>query len=251
MNVLRSRSSFYLRLFSICVCFILIVFSAKELTAIETPKGTTVPNTSTPSELSQNEIDYYNYWATSTYPNAVFLETSSRTYNCHAYAWHVSEGGNRVWINTPGQQTYWTDGSYGEVTLESEATKVSYASDDHSAVTTDQAGWYISKWGATPLMKHAWNDCPYNASQIKYYAITFNVIHPPTAPAVNSNFVVAVKNWTGPSMVPNASVELIKDNQVIDTKMTTDNYPDKGTASFSYSLTPGTMMIRVGKNMYS
>jgi hypothetical protein len=51
-------------------------------------------------------------------------------------------------------------------------------------------------------------------------------------------------------MIPDATVSLIKDNQVIDSKKTADSYPDKGTARFSYNLTPGTMTIYVTKSNY-
>ena len=98
-------------------------------------------------------------------------------------------------------------------------------------------------------MRHEWNDCPYNYNQLKYYAVSLNVIHPATAPKVNNNLVVAVKKWIG-WMVPDATVTLTKDGQVIDSKMTADAYPDKGTAKFSYNLTPGTMTIQVTKSKY-
>jgi len=242
------------RLFLFCF----FIYSANNIlladspTTIKTPKESTVPDTYLCDEASQSEIAVMNNWATSTYPSAIFMATASNTYNCHAYAWHVSEGGNKVWVGYytgTAEDIYWQDGSYGEVATEAEATKVSYASDNHSAVTTTQSGWFISKWGATPLMKHAWNDCPYNDSQLKYYAPSLNVIHAASAPTVQSNFVVAVKKWTGP-MVPDASVTLTKNSIIIDTKMTANVYPDKGTAKFSYNLTPGTMNISVTKPKY-
>jgi hypothetical protein len=240
-------------LFCLFICVTSNALGNDTPTTIKTPKNSTVPDTYLMDEVSQSEIDAMNDWATSTYPNAILIESATRTYNCHAYAWHVSEGGNKVWIGcytATAEDIYWQDGSYGEVTTEAAATKVSYASDNHSAVTTNQSGWFISKWGATPLMKHAWNDCPYNDSQLKYYAITINVIYPPSAPAVNNNFVVAVKNWKGSTMIPDANVTLLNNNQTIDTKTTANVYPDKGTAKFSYNLTPGTMIISVAKEKY-
>lgn len=101
-------------------------------------------------------------------------------------------------------------------------------------------------------MRHAWNDCPYDSpNQLKYYAPSLNVIHPPLAPTDNNNFVVAVKNWKKqPIMVPDAAVTLTKDSKVIDSKMTADTYPDKGTAKFSYDQSPGTMTINVTKSKY-
>ena len=236
------------------ICVTSSILATDTPTTIKTPKDSTVPDTYLCDEMLQSEIDYLNNLATSTYPNAILLEPASRTYNCHAYAWHVSEGGNKVWIGSSTQTAediYWQDGSYGEVTTEAEAAKVSYVKGNHSAVTTSQPGWFISKWGPWPRMKHAWNDCPYVYSQIKYYAPTLNVIHPQSAPTVNNNFVVAVKHWKKlPIMVPDAAVTLTKDSQVIGPKMTADTYPDKGTAKFSYNLSPGTMSIKVEKSKY-
>jgi hypothetical protein len=241
------------------ILFCLFIFVASDIkandtpTTIYTPKGSTVPDTYNRDEMSPDEIAFNNNWAITTYPNAIFLESATRTYNCHAYAWHVSEGGNRVWIgysSSTAEDIYWQDGSYGEVAIEAEATKVSYASNNHSAVTTAQPGWFKSKWGGTPLMQHAWNDCPYNSTQLKYYAISFNVIHAAEAPTSNGNFVVAVKNWIGAAMVPDASVTLTINGTTVDTKTTAAVYPDKGTAKFSYSLAAGTMNISVAKPKY-
>lgn len=228
------------------------VLTADTPTTIETPKVSIVPDTYLRDETSQDEIEGMNNWATTTYPNAILMAPASRTYNCHAYAWHVSEGGNKVWIGyytTTAEDIYWQDGSYGEVATEPAATKVSYVYGNHSAVTTTQSGWFISKWGSTPLMKHAWNDCPYDSDILKYYAQSLNVIYPASVPTIDDNFVVAVKKWVG-SLVPDASITLTKDGQVIDSKMTADLYPDRGTAKFSYDLTPGTMTINVTKSKY-
>ena len=64
---------------------------------------------------------------------------------------------------------YITDGSYVEVTQETYPGKVFWASGDHSAITTEQTGWFISKWNEYPLMKHRWDDSPYGTSNLKYY----------------------------------------------------------------------------------
>lgn len=139
-------------------------------TTIYTPKGTAVQALIVP-EMSAAQIASLNAQVASQYPNAQRMDDASATYNCHGYAWHISEGGSRVWLNTPGDDTYWIDGSYNEVTNTSTyPAKVSYASDDHSAVTTAQADVFISKWGSWPLMKHNKNYTPYNSSVLKYYA---------------------------------------------------------------------------------
>lgn len=139
-----------------------------------TPKCTSVITYYTISENSQAWIDAMNAEAQAQYPNATLVDDASATYNCHGYAWHSSNGGTRYWINTPGDDVYWTDGSYTQV-IASPATplvtKVSYYSDDHSAVTTVNSNLFISKWGQWPLMQHAPTYTPYNSSTLKYYAV--------------------------------------------------------------------------------
>ncbi|MCL1943633.1 MAG: T9SS type A sorting domain-containing protein [Candidatus Azobacteroides sp.] len=109
------------------------------------------------------------------YNGAELIDAPSYKYNCHAYAWHVSEGGDKVWIglNTvTSEDIYWTDGSYMEVS-ENIATKVSYHQNgNHSAIRLNST-WYQSKWGASALVKHHPNDVPsiYQPSMAKKYYI--------------------------------------------------------------------------------
>lgn len=104
-----------------------------------------------------------------TYNGAILVDMPSHKYNCHAYAWHIVEGGNKIWMgcgadiflngNVNPSCTYWMDGSYEEIGSQS-ATKVSYHRlGNHSAIILDE-NWYISKWGAGPLAKHHPNDVP-------------------------------------------------------------------------------------------
>jgi hypothetical protein len=96
------------------------------------------------------------------YNGAQLIDVPSYSYNCHAYAWHVVEGGSRVWIgfNTAtAHNIYWTDGSYIEVP-ENMATKVNYhPSGNHSAIRIN-TDWYQSKWGASALVRHRPNAVP-------------------------------------------------------------------------------------------
>jgi hypothetical protein len=101
-----------------------------------------------------------------TYPNATQIKTydgfsSTRKFNCHGYAWLRVEQGIDRWIGTGWPEDvpdpeliYMTDGSYIEVSQETYPGKVFWASGDHSAITTSQQGWFISKWNEYPLMKH-------------------------------------------------------------------------------------------------
>ena len=108
----------------------------------------------TSSDYTTNQKnDAKNFWL-NCYNNRITYEgEATYQYNCHAYAWHVSEGGGKVWINTPNDDDYWEDCSYMEVTNQSDATKVSFGGPcdqmwgtcldttytnpcDHSAITT-------------------------------------------------------------------------------------------------------------------
>ena len=79
-------------------------------------------------------------------------------YNCHAYAWHLTEGNtNKVWINNTNYfypvngcypsnhnlDAYWSGntGCFIECN-ESEAVKIHYECGNHSAVKSSVAGKY-------------------------------------------------------------------------------------------------------------
>ena len=153
---------------------------AQTYSPVNTPKCSTA-DAYIRSELSPALIASFNADAAAQFPNATILDNSSTTYNCHGYAWHKSDGGSTRWIgyySSSEEDIYWGDGSYVQVGVYNIpapiATKVSYASDDHSAITTTTPGVLISKWGSWPLMQHAFSDCPYNYSNLKYYAIPVN-----------------------------------------------------------------------------
>lgn len=103
--------------------------------------------------------------------------STTKKFNCHAYAWHITEGGANRWIgyyeNNTDEHIYWQDGSYVEVTgTVPYPGKVSYTNDDHSAITTISSGYFISKWGDKVLARHAWNNCPYTSTNLKYYKLS-------------------------------------------------------------------------------
>lgn len=133
---------------------------------IKTPNGSTVPDVMklTSPDLTYNAAQLAAIKADikTNYNGAELIDAPSLAYNCHAYAWHVSEGGEKVWIGyetRTAEDIYWTDGSYIEVS-ESQATKVSYNEDgNHSAIRLNST-WYQSKWGSYALVKHHPNDVP-------------------------------------------------------------------------------------------
>ncbi len=143
---------------------------------IYTPNGSVVPNTYTVLEMTQAQIATCNNYVASTYPNATILSNASYTYNCHGYAWYMTQGGGTVWIGwtIPGSQAiFWNDGSYTSVSsCKNNGEKVRYSNADHSAVTTGTTDIFQSKWGYLPLMLHNKNYTPYNSTNLIYYIRT-------------------------------------------------------------------------------
>ncbi|MDD2951570.1 MAG: hypothetical protein PHC95_00150 [Parabacteroides sp.] len=136
---------------------------------VYTPNGTLVSDTYYCSEdLSASQKASSDQYNTTTYPQATLISSATSTYNCHAYAWHMTEGGSAVWMGASINPTnvYWLDGSY--ISTTGAATKVSYLSDNHSAVTTSTPNIFISKWGPSALMRHPKAHCPYDASNLLY-----------------------------------------------------------------------------------
>ena len=141
------------------------------------------------------------YWC-QLYQNATLLGNSTRSYNCHAYAWHVKNGGGNVWISSPDDNKYWgTNGGYTEIgsAATGEIIRISYADDDHSAVGTDEWGTYVSKWGEGPLMSHSAADCPYTSSNRKYYwvPITGNILNCSSESYSTLSISGGSYSWTG------------------------------------------------------
>lgn len=147
---------------------------AQTLTTIYTPNGSAVSDTYIIPEFSASQIAASNSYVETNYPNATRLTDASATYNCHGYAWYMTSpncGGN-VWVgysSATAEDVFWTDGSYTETNFQASGMKVSYASDNHSAITTTTNNIFKSKWGQLPVMQHDKNYTPYNSSVLKYY----------------------------------------------------------------------------------
>lgn len=153
-----------------------------------TPQGTEIPNPIGNNGYKQGYFYRFEEYTSAQkaaikedcikrYPRAVYWGEATTTYNCHAYAWHITEGGENVWINQTnigGPSTYISDGSYiGTSQSDPEATKVSYPNGDHSAIIPYPLSvYFISKWGASCLMKHSYNNCPYNTSGLRFYKLS-------------------------------------------------------------------------------
>lgn len=135
--------------------------------------GQTIATTPTRS-MTDAEIASLNQYVTSAYPNAIILKTASPTYNCHSYAWNLTDGGDVCWINATIKNAndniskYWTNDYYGRTTAD-KAQKVFYYESDHSAVVSNAQGKYISKWGPGPLVRHDPGYGPYSNMDKRYY----------------------------------------------------------------------------------
>ena len=159
------------------------LFATDHTTTIYTPNGKAVTAWEL-DEYTPYYIEVYNAWTDSFIVanelDAERIGDSSRKYNCHAYAWYD----NTVWINTPGDDDFWSDGaydptpgsvpSYGEVS-EQYATHISYVGDDHSARQTSynsqnpSNSTYISKWGGCGLVQHKKGQDCYEETGYNYY----------------------------------------------------------------------------------
>ena len=153
---------------------------------VKTPMGNTVPSayihsgydvSYTSSELAAYEAELKVLYGSSVQ----LLGAPTFKYNCHGYAWHISDGGSHtVRIDWPGHYQYWQDGSYAKVFGATDITapngaRVVYDPNgygDHSAVKIS-TGTYVSKWGAMGLVQHPPNACPsnYNAFNAKDFYV--------------------------------------------------------------------------------
>lgn len=126
-------------------------------------------------ELSSAEIEAYNNEWKTRYPNAEYLGSSTRSYNCHFYAWAMKHGSNeRYWLNylksdnSDNVSLYWDRDEYCS-SNSSDYVNVYYSTGDHSAKKSSVAGKLESKWGAGPLMRHAPGYCPYKSDKLRYF----------------------------------------------------------------------------------
>ena len=120
------------------------------------------------ADIAEAKKDIQDY-----YPNAVIVGDGTCTYNCHAYAWWVSEGGEKYWINNIDDgvnnlSNFISDGTYQQTSTPVNGDKVLYLSDDHSAIVYSN-DTFISKWGRSALVRHKYNYGPYNYSDLRYY----------------------------------------------------------------------------------
>ncbi len=132
--------------------------------------------------------------------------SSTEMFNCHGYAWLRVEQGIDRWIgyyDNTDTDIYMADSSYIQVPFETYPGKVFWPKEnDHSAITTDQPGWLISKWGAGPLVRHRWNDHPYKEGNagVKFYVKNCSFVIKDTVITADRNITscgdISIKNVT-------------------------------------------------------
>jgi hypothetical protein len=173
-------------IFALILNFVCLHFSFGQCIDVQmydiyTPMGSYV-KTYLMCEAPTSTREFHDDNYSSTYPNAEMIIvynglSSTRKFNCHGYAWLRVEQGIDRWIGYDWSDIgtypdiYITDGSYKQVSLETFPGKVFWdrsSGGDHTAITTAQSGWFISKWNQFPLFKHRWDDSPYGTA-FKYY----------------------------------------------------------------------------------
>jgi hypothetical protein len=131
---------------------------------VYTPRGSGINALQYSCEpLSSKQILDNTTWVKVNYPSATIIAPSTGKYNCHSYAWYSTNTNNNIWINSPGDDAYWMDGSFTYPMSEITASKWSYFNGDHSARTfpLGQNSTVRSKWGQLPLMYHVKEISPY------------------------------------------------------------------------------------------
>lgn len=101
-----------------CVYTYLVNAQSYTPVIVETPNQTSFyADSLTSGDLtSTQKNDARNFWLNCYNNRITYINEATYKYNCHGYAWNVSEGGSKVWIDTPDDDKYWDDCSYLEVT---------------------------------------------------------------------------------------------------------------------------------------
>lgn len=189
---------------------------------INTPKNTPLTAYNNMPYMSDVDKDSASARLVRFYPNAteVGYRSATNNYNCHGYAWHVSEGGSQKWIGLlyydPDpyvvEDVYWTDLSYIETT-EQYASKISYYTGNHSAIQTATQGIYISKWSNGCLVQHARDDGPagYQMYNRKYYRLNPGISGSTEALCSNQE-----RTFTSNTTITGSSYSWTKDDTRLD-----------------------------------
>jgi hypothetical protein len=216
---------------------------------IYTPKYSVVPDAGVYvlQDFTQDYKQSINNEILNNYDDVEILGDATKKYNCHGYAWHMTENGDTVWIDT--EEIYWQDGSYIEVP-ESFATKVSYYG-DHSAVRLNST-WYVSKWGDWSKVKHHPNIVPslYMPNSTKHYYIR-------TPQITGSSIICSTAIYTIQNLPSSASVQWSVSNSNLSlisgqgTGAATFQKNANGSCVITAQVTIGTTTLNLTKNVWA
>jgi hypothetical protein len=176
---MKAKNTFRLLIYAFSL--LLITTTVKSQGTTKTPKGQTVyleNNWDTPSLKTAWEAAAAQ-WITNNHSDAIRIAPATSNYNCHSYAWNVSEGGSssNAWLNqtyngNPNLSKYWTNDGYTSTSTVGDHEKIFYGSTvDHSAITTATSGKVRSKWGVWPRFEHSTAQCPYSTGSLQYYKL--------------------------------------------------------------------------------
>jgi hypothetical protein len=147
-----------------------------------TPTGVSVHAEEFTETYSDEEIAAANVWWQDSIIradwNAEIVAPSSSIYNCHGFAWHISDGGDTVRIpHDYDVSKYYTENggkvaTYKRVDNPAKFKKVYYNGASHSAIVDPyNSSRLISKWGPGPLVNHLPGDSPYDNYTLEYYEL--------------------------------------------------------------------------------
>lgn len=161
-------------------------------------------------------------------------------YNCHGYAWHMSDGGDKVSIGDPYPYFDNSSGSATYVSTLSTDTlrKIFYRGANQSAVTTNSSDFVISKWGPGYLVRHQVRDCPYGLDYYGnpiYYTLEYYKLNTSGATIVPQGTAVSVSTTLN---IANASYNWSGDGNYVCASGTTSTGSVTGlktTATYGYS----------------
>ena len=147
-----------------------------------TPTGVSVHAEEFTETYSDEEIAAANVWWQDSIIradwNAEIVAPSSSIYNCHGFAWHISDGGDTVRIpHDYDVSKYYTENggqvaTYKRVDNPAKFKKVYYNGASHSAIVDPyNSAMVISKWGSGPLVRHLPADSPYDNYTLEYYEL--------------------------------------------------------------------------------
>jgi len=175
------------------VCATLIEWAhADYSTTIYTPNFTPVNAFVITYELDPATVTNLNGIYTNAWPEAIFLGSATRYYNCHAYTFtelrniNLSKEADYTGNVVPN---FWLDGSYSfsvyDITTDAElyanrfnGEKVHWVPAYHSGRVNSSDGTITSKWGTGPLMRHKlWPGVPHDATYASPYMTPVDMLY--------------------------------------------------------------------------